>query len=113
MGSTRWVFFIGRVAVKIPSLHNWRIFLRGILSNMQEIDFSKCSEMKPKLCPVLFYLPCGLLVVMPRVRILAKDEIPTEELERFCIEDNFKIPAELKHDSFGYFNNKLVAVDYG
>lgn len=112
-GSTRWVLLIGRLAFKIPSLHSWKNFLWGLLANMQEVEFSKCVDMKHKLCPVKFYLPLGLLVVMPKVKILVKDELPKEALEKFCIEDNFKIPAELKHDSFGYFKGKLVAVDYG
>ncbi len=69
--------------------------------------------MKHKLCPVIFHLPLGFLVVMPKVRILVKDELSKEALEKFCIEENFKIPAELKYDSFGYYKGKLVAVDYG
>lgn len=112
-GSTRWVLLIGRLAFKIPSLHSWKNFLWGLLANMQEVEFSKCIDMKHKLCPIKFYVPLGLLVVMPKVRILLKDELPKEALEKFCIEDGFKIPAELKYDSFGYFKGKLVAVDYG
>ena len=112
-GSTRWVILIGRFAFKIPSLHSWKNFLWGLLANIQEVEFSKCNEMKHKLCPVKFYLPLGFLVVMPRVKILSKDDLPKEALEKFCVDDNFTIPAELKHDSFGYFKGKLVAVDYG
>ena len=112
-GSTRWVLLIGRFAFKIPSLYSWKNFLWGLLANMQEVEFSRCCDMKDKLCPVKFYLPLGFLVVMPKVRILAKDELPKEMLEKFCIGQNFTIPAELKHDSFGYFKGKLVAVDYG
>ncbi len=112
-GSTRWVLLVGRFAFKIPSLHSWKNFLWGLLANMQEVEFSKCKDMRHKLCPVKFHLPLGLLVVMPKVRILFKDELPKEALEKFCIEENFIIPAELKYDSFGYFKGKLVAVDYG
>ena len=112
-GSTRWVLLIGCFAFKIPSMYNWKNFLLGLLANMQEIEFSKCNDIKHKLCPIKFYLPFGLLVVMPKVRILVKDELSKEVLEKFCAEDNFKIPAELKYDSFGYFKGKLVAVDYG
>ena len=112
-GSTRWVLLIGGFAFKIPSLYSWKNFLWGLLANMQEVEFNRCVEMKDKLCPIRFFLPLGLLVVMPKVRILTKDELPKEALEKFCVEDDFKIPAELKHDSFGYFKGKLVAVDYG
>lgn len=112
-GSTRWVLLVSRFAFKIPSLYSWKNFLWGLLANMQEVEFSRCSDMKYKLCPVNFYLPFGFLVVMPRIRILLKDELTKEALEKFCIENDFKIPAELKHDSFGYYKGKLVAVDYG
>ena len=37
-----------------------------------------------------------------------------EALEKFCTcNDKYTIPAEFKHDSFGYFKGKLVAIDYG
>ncbi len=111
-GSTRWVLLIGRFAVKIPSLHSWKRFLNGLLANLQEVEFWGCKEMRPKLCPVLFYIPLGFLVVMPRVRILV-DELSVEELERFCLDENFTVPAEPKMDSFGWYEGRLVAVDYG
>lgn len=112
-GSTRWVLIIGNLVFKIPSFYNYTNFLWGLLANMQEVRFSKCVDMKHKLCPVKFYLPLGFLVVMPKARILTKNELSKERLEKFCIGDNFKIPAEIKHDSFGYYKCKLVVVDYG
>lgn len=112
-GSTRWVLIIGKLVFKIPSLHNYTNFLWGLLANMQEVKFSKCVDMKHKLCPIKFYLPLGFLVVMPKVRVLKNGELSKEELLEFCTEDNFKIPAETKSDSFGYYKEKLVAIDYG
>lgn len=86
----------------------------GLLANMQEHEFSKIQDMSEKLCPVKFSLPLGLLVVMPRVRVLNEGELSREALEKFCTaNDSYTIPAELKHDSFGYFKGKLVAIDYG
>ena len=112
-GSTRWVFLINNLAFKIPSFYSWKNFLCGLLANIQEVEFSKCVDIKDKLCPIYFYIPFGFLITMPRVRILEKDELSNDFLEKFCNDNKFKIPAELKHDSFGYFKNKLVAVDYG
>lgn len=80
---------------------------------MQEKEFSGVDEFKDRLCPVIFYIPLGLLVVMPRARVLKRDEISKEELKKFCTLTKGYIPAELKHDSFGYFKGKLVAIDYG
>jgi hypothetical protein len=42
-GSSRWVFFIFNLAIKIPSLYSWKNFLLGLLANMQEVEFSKCA----------------------------------------------------------------------
>ena len=112
-GSNRWVFLIGRFAFKIPSLYSYKNFLWGLLANMQEKEFNSIDELKDRLCPVIFYIPFGLLVVMPRARVLKIDEISKEELEKFCTLEEKYIPAELKHDSFGYFKGKLVAIDYG
>ena len=112
-GSNRWVFIIGKFAFKIPSLHAYKNFLWGLLANMQEKEFSGIDEFKDRLCPVVFYIPLGLLVVMPRARVLEMNEISKEELKIFCTLTKGYIPAELKHDSFGYFKGKLVAIDYG
>ena len=113
-GSTRWVIFIGRFAFKIPSLYSWKNFLCGLLANMQESEFSKIHDMREKLCPVIFSLPLGFLVVMPKVRVLREGELSREVLKKFCTSNkNYTIHAELKYDSFGYLKGKLVAVDYG
>jgi len=112
-GATRWVLFIGKFAFKFPSLFGWKQFLWGLLANMQEKEFSKIKNMKNKLCPVIFSLPLGFLIVMPKIQILKEGELTKEELIIFCISEEFLVPAELKYDSFGYLNGKLVAVDYG
>ncbi len=112
-GSNRWVIYIGGFAFKIPSLYNYKRFLRGLLSNMQEIEFSHVVEFKEKLCPILYHLPFGFLIVMPRVRVLNEGEISKEELNKFCRVKEGNIPAELKSDSFGYYKGRLVAIDYG
>jgi hypothetical protein len=64
-GVSRDVLCIGGWALKFPKLaRGWRQFLIGLLSNMQERDLSKRGW--PKLCPVVFALPGGWLVVMRR-----------------------------------------------
>lgn len=110
-GSSRYVFIIGNFAIKIPSFYNWKCFLKGLLANIQEVEFSKCKEYKNVLCPILFYIPFGLLLIMPKVRVLYNDELSTGTLFNFIIDN--KLPVEPKFDSFGYLNNKLIAIDYG
>lgn len=86
----------------------------GLLANMQEREFSKIQDMSDKLCPVIFNIPLGFLIVMPKVQVLREGELSRKALEKFCTcNKNYTIPAELKHDSFGYFKGKLVAIDYG
>lgn len=112
-GSTRWVFVANKFVYKIPSLYSFKHFLLGLLANMQEVEFSKCKDFKETLCPVKFYLPLGFLVVMPKVRILEPNEVSKDFLKDFCLNANLGELVELKHNSFGYLENKLVAVDYG
>ena len=101
-GVTREVILIGSRAVKIPSFRSWKLFLNGLLSNMQEKTFSKYSE---KLCPVLLSFPGGFLNVMPRCH-------PIEDRQlMFADADGLEI--EQKLCSFGYLHGKIVAVDYG
>lgn len=102
-GITREVFLIGRWAIKIPSFRSWKLFLQGLLGNMQEKQWSGFDE---RLCPVVFYTPGGFLSIMPRAT-------PIE-----CINDEYlsicdSLPVEKKLCSFGLLNGKIVAVDYG
>lgn len=132
-GATRWVFLIGRYAFKVPRpTDHWTIFVRGMLCNAQEKNFTTIKS--PSICPVVFSLPFGLMNVMPRC-----DEVPPNlfsELElggqvhdlivKYPPEENpdFRdavvsdtadniLPVELKRDSFGLLQGRLVAVDYG
>lgn len=109
-GVTRHVFLIGNYAVKIPRLnYGYRLFLLGLLANHQEHQF---SSMKGELiCPVIFYLPFGFLSIMPRCRLITEKEYSQLDLTLY---DN--IPCEKsigKYDSYGWLNNKIVALDYG
>lgn len=116
-GATRLVFLVGRYAVKLPQLrYGWRNFLHGLLANLQEREFSRAGW--PELCPVVFALPLGLLVVMPRAEVLddgdGRDDAALEAmLSDFCNRPDYVVPAELKADSFGYLGGRLVAIDYG
>ncbi len=41
-GVTRTVFLCGRLAFKLPCMrYGWRLFLQGLLANMQEREFSR------------------------------------------------------------------------
>jgi len=124
-GCTREVFLIGKYAIKVPQFHyEWRHFLLGLLANMQEVNLSKTHD--ERLCPVLFYIPGGWLIVMPRCGEISREDFLNLDVTRFwpdnsedyhpdntCERANYNVPVENKEDSFGVLDGKIVAVDYG
>lgn len=108
-GVTRLVILIGSIAFKLPRFdYGWGGGLRGLLANMQEKTFHTLSD---KACPVLFSIPGGWLIVMPRCQPLTDDQ--WNDLQSQGVYDYLPIPVEFKRDSFGVLNNEIVAVDYG
>jgi hypothetical protein len=103
-GVTREVVLIGRYAIKLPSLRSWRLFLQGLLCNIQEREFSGFDE---RLCPVLLSVWGGFVNAMPRC--VPVDDF-TPEMDRICDDLTF---IEKKQCSFGMMGDRLVAVDYG
>jgi hypothetical protein len=116
-GTTRTVFLVGHWAIKIPSLVEWRLFLMGLLANMQEAQFARLGW--PELCPVICAWPLGVLLVMCRAEPLTRDQFFAlnygewikrgEDLPK----GEWVIPVENKLDSFGLLDGRIVAVDYG
>ncbi len=78
---------------------------------MQEREFSRTGW--PELCPVLFSLPGGWLVVMSRARPLTCYEFNAFDTREFIERSDGVIPVEQKQDSFGWLDGRIVAVDYG
>jgi hypothetical protein len=112
-GSSRFVFMFWKYALKIPSLRSYDSFLRGILANMQEYNFYRYIKTE-KLCPIIFYLPGGVLNIMPKLKTLTTDEFNRINCPNLYISENgTTLPIEAKPDSFAHYNNKIVAVDYG
>ncbi len=112
-GVTREVILVGNVAIKLPKItYGWKMFLCGLLANMQEREFSGLSW--AELCPVIFSMRGGWLVVMRRAKPLSATEWSSFDAETFCKRpDGSIIPAEFKPNSFGKLNGRIVAIDYG
>jgi hypothetical protein len=111
-GTTRIVFLIGKIAIKIPSITEYRLFLHGLLANMQEVTFSKTKWIE--LCPILFHIPFGFLVVMKRATPLTREQFETFNIDEFRENpDHLLTFVEAKMDSFGIVDGRIVAVDYG
>jgi hypothetical protein len=110
-GTHRTTYVFGKYAIKLPVFVEWRLFLHGLLANMQERKFSAMGW--PELCPVVFSVPGGWFLVMRRA-----DPLPREQWEHFNYEvwidrGDYCVPVENKLDSFGLINQHIVAVDYG
>jgi hypothetical protein len=106
-GTTRPVWCVGNWAIKFPNfLNGWPHGLRGLLGNLQEAEFSSTGW--DSLCPVLWSLPGGLLLVMRRARELTWDERRHIDASRLD-----GVPVEWKPSSFGWLDGRVVAIDYG
>ena len=131
-GCNRIVLEFKDFVIKLPNfLDGWKLFLRGLLCNCQEIEFWPGDWHEDKLCPITFYISGGWLLVMPRARILTDQEFlalsENDYLTDWLIIRQDKefsdctvgyLPTELKSNSFGYLKDsrgqeKLVVIDYG
>lgn len=110
LGATRAVLLVGQIAVKVPRMRTWRTFLNGLLANMQEREFSRTGW--PELCPVVFSVPGGWLLVMHRAVPLSDAEWCTVHPD-WAEREEYVVPVEMKRDSFGVLCGRIVAIDYG
>lgn len=110
-GSTRAVLLVGCLAIKLPALVSWRRLLLGLLANMQERQFWTMKH--PALCPVLWSLPGGFVVVMRRAEPITRDQFDAIDWESWKDQPDLFVPCETKLDSFGWVDGRIVAVDYG
>ena len=116
-GTHRITYLIGDYAVKRPVLRPWRLFLCGLLANLQERTFSAAGW--PELCPVIISVPGGWLNVMRRAEPLTRDQFFALNYSEWIKggsdlpKGEWVIPVENKLDSFGILDGRIVAVDYG
>lgn len=115
-GTTRTVLLLGHYAFKFPTLKSWKLFLHGLLANMQEAEFSKTED--DRLCPVLFALPGGFFSIMARAVPLHPDSFDNLDVKTWASADlayvhDIQVPVEDKLSSFGVYDGRIVAVDYG
>lgn len=111
-GATRNVFLTKRYAIKLPRWSEWRLFLQGLLGNMQEVNFWRQLKSN-KLCPVVFSVAGGFLVVMARASEFSCSDYADFNFDSFVEADGWTIPVENKQSSFGWFQGRIVAIDYG
>ncbi len=51
-------------------------------------------------------------MVMRRVRVMTEEEFEAVDLQAWA-SGQYVIPCELKSDSFGWLDGRIVAIDYG
>ena len=111
-GATRNVLLTKRYAIKMPRLVEWRLFLHGLLANMQDTEFWRHLH-SDKLCPVLFSIPGGFLLAMPRAVAFSREDHAVLDFDAFVDAGSWVVPVEDKQDSFGWYQGRIVALDYG
>ena len=114
-GSTRIVFMFNKVVVKMPTLKSWRLFLNGLLANLQERQFSKINN--KNLARVLFSDPIGLVIVMERLKEVRHCGLFFVEVQKICCESDLHLDfwlSDCKPENYGYNNRgQLVKLDFG
>ena len=110
-GATRTVILVGSIVIKIPRMCSWKLFLHGLLANMQESQFSKTGWQE--LCPVLFSIWGGFCLIMQRAEPLTDFQWSRFSPEHWVKKEDYTVPVELKQSSFGMLKGKIVAIDYG
>ena len=117
LGATRKVFIFKNFVVKVPNAHEYRLFLNGILGNLQEKAFSKMGRYdlaKVKFCDIL-----GLVLIMERAQMVDVENVDYEnfkdKLEEIYKDDDMKefMLSDAKPSNWGYIKERLVKIDYG
>lgn len=119
-GATRIVFIFNRFVIKVPNIREYKLFLQGILSNLQEKTFS--GWYVGRLANVYFCDVLGLFLVMEKAEEVTN--MNDDELYEYLYRNIYnKIPdddgekifmmSDCKVNNWGYINGKLVKIDYG
>lgn len=114
-GSTRFVICLWRVAVKFPRNPT------GRHANTRELKIwrSATAARRQMLCPILLALPLGLANVMSRAIPLTDGEMSTARAAGSLPDWDYggphdiSEPTEPKSSDWGYFQGRIVALDYG
>ena len=111
-GVTRIVLVFDKFVVKIPNFltqHNH--FLLGCYANWSERKYCRMFKNMPKyydlVSPSYFCSWFGLIQIQARCEELDRD-LTKQEIKKFKSVCNY----DIKKENFGYYNNKLVCLDY-
>ncbi len=107
-GTTRVVFLVGKYAIKFPRVSSWKMFLRGILANLDEKLWYNNSpdEWRLKMCPAIMCIG-GFVLVSKRCEPISANAYDLLDIEYYK-----PIPMDNKISNFGWYQNRVVLVDY-
>lgn len=109
-GCYRLVIELSGIVVKIPNpMNGWYFFIKGILANLNEAQTARSRDRR--LCPVIFHL-LGFIIIMPRCRVLNDEEFLAFDWHEFMHRGDVRLPCENKSNSFGWFGDSVVCIDY-
>jgi hypothetical protein len=117
LGATRRVFIFKTFVIKVPNTQEYKLFLHGILANLQEKVFSQMN--RPDLARVKFCDKLGLFLIMERAEVLDIINLDwlkfKEDLEERYKDDEMKelMLSDAKPCNWGYIDGELVKIDYG
>lgn len=117
-GVTRMVLIFKKYVIKIPTFREWRLFLHGLIANINEGDAFKQLKSRDDLAKVYYYNKLGLFLIMERVVVCDNDECCSllEILEEKYKNDEFKkfMMSDYKSSNWGRrTDGTLVKIDYG
>lgn len=113
-GTTRYVLLVSNYAIKFPSFCSWKLFLTGLLCNLQEHTFGRCGF--PELANVYWMCPGGWFLIQERVRPIHHIGLFWLHLERMIKDSQLAeefLRSDVKYSNFGYRGSQLVKLDYG
>lgn len=123
-GSRRWVFLIGKYAIKIPRLASWLSFISGVRENLEERYWFDAGESPRRkewnykyMAKIHWADRFGLLMIMERVIPPKSVYQLKKDFERMVIENDLvglPLIEDNKADNLGYTKDgRLVFCDYG
>jgi len=117
LGSTRRVFVFRNFVIKIPNTQEYKLFLNGILSNLQEKLFSKMNRLD--LAKVKYCDRFGLILIMEKAKEFDYNNLNWLEFKN-ALEEKYKnddmkefMLSDAKPTNWGIINGELVKIDYG
>lgn len=121
-GCTRIVFVFKTTVWKIPRFtYSWEHFLKGFIANISEAKTWKYNSGKWEsgnshlLCPIKFASWGGWLIIMKKADVEKhlNEVYKDERLFNYSSYINAGFGGDDKPENYGYYENKLVKVDYG